>query len=131
MQSFLGTPRSTSLPSSLSSCRYSRGVSAVSHKPLDFVASGRMPGAAGNPSGGMHPWQGMLVLSALASSLPTILPLLKSQRFKELRFPCKHRFPPGSPQRRSIYLLVIKKFPLFCQKRSVQAVSVALGRSHT
>lgn len=105
-----------------------QGVSAVSLKPLDFVASGRMPRAAGNPSGGIHPW---LVLSALASSLPTILPLLKSQRFKELRFPCKHRFPPGSPQRRSIYLLLIKKFPLFCQKRSVQAVSIALGRSHS
>lgn len=109
-----------------------QGVSAVSHRHLDFVALGRrMPGAAGNPSGRLHPRQGTLVLSALASSLHTILPLLKSQRFKELCFPYKHHFPPGSPQRRSIYLLVIKKFPLLRQKRSVQAVSIALGRSYS
>lgn len=52
-----------------------QGVSVVSHKPLDLVALGRrMLGAAGNPAGGMHPGQGVLGLSALTSSLPTIFP---------------------------------------------------------
>lgn len=66
-----------------------QGVSVVSHKPLDLVASGRrMPGAAGNPPGGMHSGQGILGLSALTSShhlpSPPSFLELKSQTFKEL-----------------------------------------------
>lgn len=51
-----------------------QALSAVSCKPLHLVAPGRrIAGAAGNLSGGTHPGQGTLVLSALASSIPTSL----------------------------------------------------------
>lgn len=103
----------------------------MSHKPLDLVASGRrMPGAAGNPPGGMHPGQGILGLSAL-TIFPPHYPS-SSSKAKHLRnYVSKPWFPLSLPQGQSIYLLVIEKFRLSSQKCSVEAITTALGRSRS